>query len=167
MTNKSQYRSEYNALRNAVHRCHAPKNKQFGDYGGRGIAVCAEWRDPDGFNDFLAHIGPKPCPSLSLDRIDNDQGYQPGNVRWSDRQTQQRNRRLRASTITIAGIAKTIGEWSQQSGVPTTTIAMRVRGEVCGLDLISSTRLPRETFSPEERARDRAGKLRRLTTRSD
>ena len=61
------------------------------NYWDRGIRVCEAWQ-----NDFMAfynHIGPKPSPELSLDRIDNDRGYEPGNVRWATRSQQMKNRR--------------------------------------------------------------------------
>ncbi|MCI1142146.1 hypothetical protein MOP88_07300 [Sphingomonas sp. WKB10] len=91
---RTQYRAESMALRNAIHRCHNPKHIAYGNYGKRGIFVCDEWRNgTPGFIAFLAHIGPRPSAAHSLDRINNDMGYFPGNVRWSDRKTQQLNRR--------------------------------------------------------------------------
>lgn len=87
-------RVERDAWRNAIGRCHDDNHKQYADYGGRGIKVCDEWRCPEnGFDRFLEHIGKKPEPSLSLDRIDNDKGYEPGNVRWATRYQQTHNRR--------------------------------------------------------------------------
>lgn len=87
------FRAEYAALTNAIHRCHNDKHKQYMDYGGRGIAVCEEWRGEGGAAKFIEHIGPKPSPDLTLDRIDNDRGYEPGNVRWATRKQQAANRR--------------------------------------------------------------------------
>lgn len=83
--------AEYRAWRSMKGRCHCPTHKAFARYGGRGIYVWPEWRES--FEAFLAHIGPKPDPSYSLDRIDNNRGYEPGNVRWADRSTQNKNRR--------------------------------------------------------------------------
>ena len=71
-------------------RCHSPKNEAFARYGGRGIEVCPEWRDD--FLQFLADVGERPTPNHSLDRIDNDKGYEPGNVRWATPQEQADNR---------------------------------------------------------------------------
>jgi hypothetical protein len=82
---------EYKTWCGMKDRCHNPKNKFFDIYGGRGIEVCAEWRDD--FAAFFAHIGPKPSPRLSVDRIDVDRGYEPGNVRWATASMQSRNRR--------------------------------------------------------------------------
>lgn len=86
-TGSAEYRAWY-AMRR---RCNDPKNKAYKNYGGRGITVCDEWQSD--FQAFLDHIGPKPSPDLSLDRIDNNRGYEPGNVRWADQSTQSRNRR--------------------------------------------------------------------------
>lgn len=82
---------EYKTWCGMKDRCHNPKNKHFKDYGGRGIVVCNEWRED--FGAFFAHIGPKPSPELSVDRIDVNRGYEPGNVRWATASQQSRNRR--------------------------------------------------------------------------
>jgi hypothetical protein len=66
-----------------------PANKQFADYGGRGIDMDPRYKS---FENFLADMGEKP-EGLTLDRIDNDKGYWPDNLRWADRITQNRNRR--------------------------------------------------------------------------
>jgi len=72
-------------------RCHNPSHAASRYYGGRGITVADEWRD--NFTAFYAHIGPKPSPDHSLDRINNDGNYQPGNVRWATWSQQNKNRR--------------------------------------------------------------------------
>ncbi|MFF4900539.1 hypothetical protein [Streptomyces sp. NPDC001068] len=72
-----------------VGRCTRPSHKRWADYGGRGITVCESWLT---FANFLADVGERP-PGLELDRIDNDRGYEPGNCRWTDRSTNQKNRR--------------------------------------------------------------------------
>lgn len=82
---------EYVAWNAMVQRCTRESHPAWRNYGGRGITVCAEWRHD--FAAFLAHIGPKPAPNLSLDRIDNDRGYEPGNVRWATTSQQHKNTR--------------------------------------------------------------------------
>ncbi len=100
---KKHFRAEYAALTNAKHRCHNPKHASYGNYGQRGIRVCDEWRADYGFYLFLTHIGPRPSDQHSLDRIDNDGDYEPGNVRWTNKQTQQQNRRKKIRPVADLG----------------------------------------------------------------
>lgn len=72
-------------------RCYRPTYEHYKDYGGRGITVCDQWRDS--FVTFYAHIGQKPSSKMSLDRIDNNGNYEPGNVRWATKSQQRRNQR--------------------------------------------------------------------------
>lgn len=83
---------EYVAWKGAKARVSNPNGKDWPRYGGRGIRMAPEWLDD--FPAFLAHIGPRPGPGYSLDRIDVDGDYAPGNVRWADALTQRHNRRV-------------------------------------------------------------------------
>ena len=76
-------------------RCLNPNNARYAYYGGRGITVCPQWAHS--FEQFLADVGEKPSPELSIDRIDNDGNYEPGNVRWATKSEQSFNTRPRAS----------------------------------------------------------------------
>ena len=92
---------EYNSWANMIQRCHNPSRPKFRYYGGRGISVCAEWRDS--FAAFLAYIGPRPSPRHSVDRFpDNDGNYEPGNVRWATQKEQVANSRSNAAAVSIA-----------------------------------------------------------------
>ncbi len=81
---------EYNAWEMMKVRC-KPNHKQAKDYFERGIRVCERWNNS--FVDFLSDIGDRPSPKHSLDRRDNDKGYEPGNVHWVTRGQQMQNRR--------------------------------------------------------------------------
>jgi len=75
-------------------RCQSPRAAHYQDYGGRGITVCERW-DAD-FAAFYADVGPRPSRNHSIDRINNDGNYEPGNVRWATASEQARNRRRRS-----------------------------------------------------------------------
>jgi hypothetical protein len=73
-------------------RCDLPTGKKYARYGGRGIRVCDRWLGENGFANFLVDMGLRSSPDLSLDRIDNDGNYEPGNCRWATQLVQQNNR---------------------------------------------------------------------------
>lgn len=76
-------------------RCLNPNHPFFKHYGGRGIGIAPEWVSDS--IAFIAYVGPKPTPQHSLDRIDNDGNYEPGNVQWATRSQQGKNRRPRTA----------------------------------------------------------------------
>jgi hypothetical protein len=84
---------EYISWCSMLTRCTNPKATGFANWGGRGITVCERWLHS--FANFLADMGLKPSPDLSLDRIDNDGNYEPGNCRWATPEEQNNNQRPR------------------------------------------------------------------------
>lgn len=99
--NRSAAPPEYKAWQGIVDRCCNPKNKDWKWYGGKGITIAPEWRnDPVA---FMEHIGPRPSPKHSVDRIVGSLGYVPGNVKWSTPGEQARNR-SNNRLVMIAGV---------------------------------------------------------------
>jgi hypothetical protein len=82
---------EYAIWRGIIARCENQNVKAFAIYGGRGVKICDAWRRD--FSAFLEHVGLRPTPKHSIDRIDYDGNYEPGNVRWARPEVQANNRR--------------------------------------------------------------------------
>lgn len=112
----------YQSWRQAKARCRNPGSHAWNQYGGRGITFSPKWDD---FAAFHADMGPRPA-GMTLDRIDNDKGYEPGNCRWATRRDQQNNTRTNRR-LTLRGRTATVMEWSRVSGVPYATIRMRLQ----------------------------------------
>lgn len=81
---------EHVIWRTMKNRCRNPKCKDYPKYGGRGIDMCDRWWDD--FRAFLDDMGTKPSPEYTVERIDNDRGYEPDNCKWGTRLEQSRNR---------------------------------------------------------------------------
>jgi hypothetical protein len=114
--------SIYKIWSNIKQRCTNPDNPRFADYGGRGITLCNRWHD---FNAFYADVGDRPN-DLTLDRIDNDKGYEPNNVRWISRADNNRNSR-RCVMVERDGVSKPINVWCVELGIPYVTVKGRRR----------------------------------------
>lgn len=125
----------YNTWAGMVHRCHNPTFRQFKDYGGRGIYVCQGWRESPAA--FLADVGTPPAPGLSLDRPDNDRGYDCGhcedckargaspNWRWATRR-QQRDNARGVRRLTYAGRTMSVADWARERGISFNTLIKRI-----------------------------------------
>lgn len=114
-------RSEYNTWLQMRSRCANPKAAAYHRYGGRGIGVCERWRD---FSAFLADMGPRPT-GTTLDRIDNDGNYEPGNCRWATKKVQVNNT-SRNRRIEYGGLCLTVTEWAERIGVTPTALSGRL-----------------------------------------
>lgn len=116
-------RPEYDVWRSMKQRCGEGGHK---DYAGRGISVCEQW--VHSFETFFAHMGPRPSPQHSLDRIDNDGNYEPGNCRWATRVQQANNTRKTApKKYVVMGVSYSLSELAVVSGVSATMIRDRIR----------------------------------------
>lgn len=111
---------EYRAWKAMKNRCFNPNFNQWKDYGGRGITICAEWRD--NFPAFLASVGKRPSNKYMLDREDNDKGYEPGNVRWIPKRLSNHNRRN--SKIIQGDVAADV---ARKIGMRPHTLRLRLR----------------------------------------
>jgi len=107
-------------------RCTNPKARSYSEYGGRGITVVQEWRGPGGFERFIAHIGPRPSRQHSIDRRDNERGYEPGNVRWATAFEQNRNRRDNRM-ITVGDRTLCVADWARETGKSVQVIHGRIK----------------------------------------
>ncbi len=118
--------AEYRAWSSMRSRCTKPMNDRYPRYGGRGIRIAPEWLGRGGFARFLAHVGPRPSPQHSLDRVDNDGNYEPGNVRWATRREQYANRR-NTVRLTLNGRTQCISDWCHELGITRALLLRRVR----------------------------------------
>jgi len=114
---------EHRAWRAMTGRYCNPNRLGYENYGGRGIKVCERWRDS--FVAFYEDVGKKPSPKHTLDRIDNDGDYEPGNCRWATRKEQGRNRRTCVS-LEYNGRKLTIAEWAEETGLTYNTLQSRL-----------------------------------------
>lgn len=114
----------YSVWRTMRARCLHPSAFGYAEYGGRGIKICAEWLAD--FRSFAAYVGEHPGKGKTLDRIDNDKGYEPGNVRWATSAEQARNRRSNR-WITIGEETLCLTDWCARIGIKSCTASYRVR----------------------------------------
>jgi len=112
---------EFTAWNNMFSRC-LPTHNQAHLYYEKGITIHPSWKD---FVTFLRDIGYRPSSKHTLDRIDSNKNYEPGNVRWATMKEQQRNK-SNNFRITLAEKTLTLIEWSEISGVPAQTIRKRL-----------------------------------------
>lgn len=112
---------EYRSWMQMAQRCANQKNPAFSRYGGRGIRVCDRWAS---FDNFIADMGPRPA-GTSIDRIDNDGGYEPGNCRWATTTEQARNQK-KTRRLTLGDETLPVSEWAERLGVSAKTLWTRI-----------------------------------------
>lgn len=107
----------------AMHRRTSnPDDPGYPNYGGRGISVCGRWSS---LENFVTDMGPSYRKGLTIDRVNNDGNYEPGNCRWTTRVVQQRNR---TNTVTLTYLGKTLplAEWADIFEIKYNTLHKRV-----------------------------------------
>jgi hypothetical protein len=104
-------------------RCYSPRNRDWARYGGRGITVCAAWNSVE---QFLVDMGHPPATGgLSIDRIDNDGNYEPGNCRWAT-QEESNDNTCRNKFVEWQGKSQTIKEWAKELDMEPRRISERL-----------------------------------------
>lgn len=111
---------EYRCYAAAKNRCQNPNAERWAEYGGRGI----EFRFVD-FEAFFAEVGPRPSSRLTVDRIDVEGHYEPGNVQWATKKEQALNRRC-ALILEFQGRKQNLSVWSEELGIGHSTILHRL-----------------------------------------
>jgi hypothetical protein len=108
--------AEYRVWRGMHERCYRPETKGFSHYGGRGIGVHPDWCGPVGFDAFIAELGARPGADYTLDRVDNEADYGPGNCRWVT-WTVNNNHRRSSRMITLDGETMSAADWARRAGL--------------------------------------------------
>jgi hypothetical protein len=132
----------YQAWGAMISRCHSPTNAHYKDYGARGIAVCAEWRGS--FGDFEFYVAQLPHfeeEGYTLDRINNDGNYEPGNVRWATDLQQHRNTRGNRM-ITHDGRTLCLLDWAREAGLTQQSLGARLKR---GMSMKEAIETPRQS----------------------
>lgn len=122
---RGKWTPEYKAWRGIKARCYIPGATNYSRYGGRGITMHDSWRND--YLCFLNEIGRRPSSNYSVERIDNTQGYVPGNVRWATSSEQARNRRS-SRFIEFQGETHTMVEWAELKGMSIWALSARLNG---------------------------------------
>lgn len=114
---------EYRTWSHMIDRCENSRDKDFANYGGRGIRICTRWRES--FEAFHSDMGSRPSAGHSIDRIDCNGDYCPENCRWATASEQALNRRHRK--LTLNGESLTVSQWSAKLGISRATLKWRIR----------------------------------------
>lgn len=112
----------YQVWAKMIKRCDEKNDRDYPNYGGRGIRVCERWKS---FEYFYEDMGEAP-ENMTLDRINNEDGYSKDNCRWASMKTQKVNKRTNVY-LTYQGITLTISEWAKKLNLGYSTLWRRMK----------------------------------------
>lgn len=112
----------YARWKSMMQRCNDPKHARYAHYGGRGISVCERWQQ---YPAFLEDMGECPSKDMTLDRLKNDVGYEPGNCQWATKADQNRNR-SHCVPLTHNGVTMNATDWALAVGMTPNTLLQRL-----------------------------------------
>lgn len=135
-THGKSRRAEYQAWCKMRERCEHPGSKDYRLYGQRGIRVCDRWQD---FASFIDDMGPRPSSEHSIDRVDSNGNYEPGNCRWATATEQARNT-SRNRWLEHDGRRMTLAEWGLETGIGPELIRARI--DRCGWSVAKALTSP-------------------------
>ena len=116
-----RYHPLYGRWLGMVQRCNDPNHVGYQKYGGKGVAVCDRWRS---FPNFLEDMG-EPAPGMSIERLDNGKGYEPGNCVWATTSSQSRNK-TNNRFYEHDGKKQCLSDWAKELGISPTTLSERI-----------------------------------------
>jgi len=114
---------EYNIWRGVLKRCNNANTQSYHRYGGRGIKVCPEWLD---FKTFYTDMGPRPSDKHSIERKDNNKGYNKNNCIWATQDIQANNTRTNVN-VTFKKTTRTVAQWAKILNIKYSTLLLRIK----------------------------------------
>ena len=126
-------------------RCNNPKQASYKNYGGRGIKICDEWNNS--FEAFLKDMGERPSSQYSLERIDNNGNYCPGNCKWASL-VEQANNKSTNRIISFGGKTMTFAQWSRFLGIDERTLRARINRYGWSIEKAFTTPIRRSNSKP-------------------
>ncbi len=133
MAKRDAHAPEYAVWNAMVQRTSNPNNRQYPDYGARGIHIIDKWKL---FSGFIEDMGTRPTPLHSIDRINNNLSYSKENCEWSLRVAQNRNKRNN-HLLTLNNMSLCVSEWAEKLGCSPSFIANRIKRGWSDLDVLT------------------------------
>ena len=126
--------SEYRSWNSMKSRCLKENDKDYPNYGGRGITICERW--VNSFQDFLSDMGLKPTTKHTIHRINNEGNYEPSNCKWADAFEQGAGKRT-SRYFTAGGVTMTVAQWARRIGCSRQALRYRINHGGDPLKIIS------------------------------